>query len=96
MYKFKKVIYSDESEFNLFGSDGRQIVCIKPNTEYDEKHIAPTVKYGGGSVIILGCISWYGVGKLVIINGIIDSNYYKRILVENLFESADMMRFSEP
>ncbi|GFU67602.1 transposable element Tcb1 transposase [Trichonephila clavipes] len=48
---WKKVIFSDESKFNIFGSDGRHIVWRKPNTALDPKNLHPTVKHGGVSVM---------------------------------------------
>ncbi|GFX80797.1 transposable element Tc1 transposase [Trichonephila clavipes] len=50
---WKKVIFSDESKFNIFGSDGRRTVWRKPNTALDPKNLHPTVKHGGGSVMQL-------------------------------------------
>ncbi|GFX55478.1 transposable element Tcb1 transposase [Trichonephila clavipes] len=34
---WKKVIFSDESKFNIFGSDGRRTVWRKPNTAWTQK-----------------------------------------------------------
>ncbi|GFX37614.1 transposable element Tc1 transposase [Trichonephila clavipes] len=51
---WKKVIFSDESKFNIFGSDGRRTVWRKPNTGLDPKNLRPTVKQGGGSVMVWG------------------------------------------
>ncbi|GFW98994.1 transposable element Tcb1 transposase [Trichonephila clavipes] len=48
---WKKVIFSDENKFNIFGSDGRHTVWRKPNTAFDPKNLRPTVKHGGGSVM---------------------------------------------
>ncbi|GFT84625.1 HTH_Tnp_Tc3_2 domain-containing protein [Trichonephila clavipes] len=48
---WKKVIFSDESKFNIFGSDGRRTVWRKLNTVLDPKNLRPTVKHGGGSVM---------------------------------------------
>ncbi|GFS57680.1 transposable element Tcb2 transposase [Trichonephila clavipes] len=45
---WKKVIFSDESKFNIFGSDGRRTVWRKPNAVLDPKNLRPTVKHGGG------------------------------------------------
>ncbi|GFV99049.1 transposable element Tcb1 transposase [Trichonephila clavipes] len=48
---WKKVIFSDESKFNIFGRDGRRTVWRKPNTALDPKNLHPTVKHGGVSVM---------------------------------------------
>ncbi|GFX15301.1 transposable element Tc1 transposase [Trichonephila clavipes] len=45
---WNEVIFSDESKFNIFGSDGRRMVWRKPNTSHHSKHTIPTVKHGGG------------------------------------------------
>lgn len=40
------VIWSDEIKYNLFGSDGKQSVWRKPNTELETCNIHPTIKHG--------------------------------------------------
>ncbi|GFW89396.1 transposable element Tcb2 transposase [Trichonephila clavipes] len=85
---WKKVIFSDESKFNIFGSDGRRTVWRKPNTALDPKNLRPTVKHGGGSVMVWGCMASNGVGNLVFIDGIMDHKLYIDILNNNLKESA--------
>lgn len=88
---WNEVIFSDESKFNLFGSDGKQIVWRKKNTEFQAKHTKATVKHGGGSVMVWGCFSACGVGNLIFIDGIMDQYYYMDILKKNLHSSAEKM-----
>lgn len=64
---WKNVVFSDESKFNLFGCDGKQKIWRKKNQELLDKNLVPTVKHGGGSVMVWGCMSAAGVGKLVFI-----------------------------
>ncbi|GFV59301.1 transposable element Tc1 transposase [Trichonephila clavipes] len=86
---WKKVIFSDEIKFNIFGSDGRRTVCRKPNTALDPKILRPTVKHGDGSVMVWGCMASNGVGNLVFIDSIMDHKLYiLDILNNNLKESA--------
>ncbi|GFT67801.1 transposable element Tcb1 transposase [Trichonephila clavipes] len=85
---WKKVIFSDESKFNIFGSDGHRTVWRNPNTVLDPKNLRPTVKHGGGSVMVWGCMASNGVGNLVFIDGIMDHKIYIDIHNNNLKESA--------
>ncbi|GFW07708.1 transposable element Tc1 transposase [Trichonephila clavipes] len=88
---WKKVIFSDESKFNIFGSDGRRTVWRKPNTALNPKNLRPTVKHGGGSVMVWGCIASNGVGNLVFMDVIMDHKLYIDILNNNLKESAKIL-----
>lgn len=85
----KKVAFSDESKFNLFGSDGRQHVRRPIGTRNDVRYQIPTVKHGGGSVMVWGVFSAQGVGPLVEINGNMNAAIYKDILEKNLLTYAE-------
>ncbi|CAJ0758085.1 4351_t:CDS:2, partial [Entrophospora sp. SA101] len=78
--EWKNVVWSDESKFALFESDGRVRVWRKPGEAYKEDCIQPTVKFGGGSVMFWGCFGWHGVGPLIVVEGNMDSNDYINIL----------------
>ena len=92
-----KVIFSDVSKFNIFGSDGQNYVWRKPNTELEIRHLHQTVKYGGGSVMVWGCMAASGTGNLIFIDGIPDKYKYLNILQNNLKESARKLeRFPLP
>jgi len=82
------MIFSDESKFNVFGSDGRSFVWRQANTEMEVKNLRVTVKHGGGSIMIWGCMAAGGTGNLVFIDGIMDKYKYLDILKQNLKESA--------
>ncbi|GFV85946.1 transposable element Tcb2 transposase [Trichonephila clavipes] len=89
---WNKVTFSDESKFNIFGSDGHRMVWRKQNTSHHPKHTIPTVKHGGGSVMVWGCMAASRMGKLVFIDGIMHKMAYLNILQNNLKESADKLR----
>ena len=88
---WKKVCFSDESKFNLFGSDGRKYVRRPKGTRNDVRYQIPTVKHGGGNVMVWGVFSAQGLGPLVQIEGIMDRFLYRDILENNLLTYADRM-----
>lgn len=57
-------------------------------------NLAPTVKHGGGGVMVWGCMSSGGVGELVFIDGIMDKKVYMDILKANLKKSAEKLNLS--
>ncbi len=56
----------------------------KTNTAFHKKNIIPTVKHGGGNVMVWGCFAASGHGLLAIINGTMSSALYQKILKENI------------
>lgn len=92
---WKHVIFSDESKFNIFGSDGKQIVWRKPNTELDKKNLQYIVKRGGGNVMVWGCMAAGGVGNLEFIDTTLDKYVYLGILKRNLRFSATKLGLPE-
>ncbi len=84
MNYWNHVLWSNESKVNLFDSDGVQHVWRCPGEEYQEYCVFPTVKHGGGSIMVLGCMSTAGTGELRFIEGNMDSNMYCDILKQNM------------
>ncbi|KAJ1519178.1 hypothetical protein ONE63_011216 [Megalurothrips usitatus] len=92
---FDKTIFTDESKYNVFGSDGSIMVWRQPNAELKPKNLIPTVKHEGGSVMVWGCMSSKGVGNLHFVEGIMDHMMYIDILKKNLRASAEKMGLGE-
>jgi len=84
---WKKILWSDESKFDLFGRKQRARVWLKPCEKLLDKNVQKTMKHGGGSIIVWGCFAWSGLRNLVDINGIMTADVYINILNENLEES---------
>ena len=50
------------------------------------------VKHGGGRIMLFGCVSEAGTGRLVRIEGKMNEAKYREILNENLLQSAEDLR----
>lgn len=77
---WKQVLWTDESKFEIFGQKRRIYVRRGPSEKMHPDTVTPTVKHGGGSVMVWGCFSYAGVGDLYRIKGTLDKNGYHYIL----------------
>ena len=53
---------------------------------------SPTVKHGGGKIMLWGCFSAKGTGQLHSLKGTMDGAMYRQILGENLLPSARKLK----
>lgn len=63
---WSKVIFSDESNFQLCPTPGRLMVRQRPGEAYKPLCLAPTVTFGGSSVMIRGCFSKVEIRQIVL------------------------------
>ncbi|KAK3524946.1 hypothetical protein QTP86_011481 [Hemibagrus guttatus] len=77
-----------ETKIELFGLNGKRHVWRKPGTAHHLANTIPTVKHGGGSIMLCGCFSAAGTGRLVRIEGKMNAAMYRDILDENLLQST--------
>jgi hypothetical protein len=87
---WKRVIWSDETKINRFGSDGVKYAWVGKGEANSEKAVTGTVKFGGGSLMMWGCMTWKGIGYSCKINGKMNADLYTDILEDDLLET---MRF---
>ena len=66
------MIFSDETKINRFGSDGISWVWKQQGGPLQDHHVAGTVKFGGGSLMMWGCMTCDGVGYACEIDGRMD------------------------
>ena len=66
---WKYIIWSDESPFTLFPTSGRVYVWRMPKEAYNAECLVPTVKHGGGSVMIWAAILCCFAGPIITLNG---------------------------
>ena len=71
------------------------MVWRTPREEFDPKCTVRTVKHGGGSVMVWGCFTRRVVGKLCVLDRMMDRFYYRDILEQNLFPSIDHFKFGQ-
>jgi hypothetical protein len=79
---WRKIHWSDESRFLLHVTDGRMRVWRHKNTTYTPRNIQPTFPYGGGSVMVRGCISHDCKLDLITIQGNLTGDQYIRDVLQ--------------
>ena len=82
-----KVVWSDESKINRFGSDGRKWCWKKVREGLLPRHVQPTLKFGGGSIMVWGCMTAQGVGYMAKIDNGLDADLYCEILRSDLMQT---------
>jgi hypothetical protein len=81
---WKRVIWSDETKINRLGSDGRKYVWKNVGEGLNDRLVEGTVKFGGGNLMMWGCMGWDGVGFATKIEGRMDAELYVEILDDEL------------
>ncbi|KAI3375432.1 hypothetical protein L3Q82_021919, partial [Scortum barcoo] len=76
----------------LFGHNSKRYIWRKNNTAHHQKNTIPTVKHGGGSIMLWGCFSSAGTGALVRVEGIMNSSKYQSVLAQNLPNSVRKLK----
>ncbi len=88
---WKKVMLSDETKIELFGINSPRRVWRKKD-EYNPKNTIPTVKHGGGNIMLWGWFSAKGTGRLHHIERRMDGAMYPEILANNLLPSVRALK----
>ncbi|CAF0915392.1 unnamed protein product [Brachionus calyciflorus] len=88
---WSRVIFSDESNFEVFNRNSRVIVKRFKNEKFHPKFCIPRLQNGGGSAGIWGCISYKGTGISNIYTGRINQFVYINTLENNLLPSVELL-----
>ncbi len=86
---WRRVVWTDETKINRFGSDGRKYAWKRDDEPIQPRHIQKTVKHGGGSIKLWSCITYEGVGYIVKIDNTLDKTLYQNILEEDLMRTIE-------
>jgi predicted transcriptional regulator/transposase len=86
-YDWEYVVWSDETKINLHSNDGRDRTFRKKGEPLRDHNVSPTKKFGGGSLMVWGCMLPCGVGCLCRVDGAIDSQLYCDMLGDALIKS---------
>jgi transposase len=81
---WKRVVWSDETKVNRLGSDGRKWVWKRVDEPLTDQLVQGTKKFGGGSIMVWGCMTWDGAGMACKIDGKMDAELYCQILDDDL------------
>ena len=71
-----KVLWSDESTFELWRTKERVWVWRQQGERFAEKCIVPAVKHVSGKVMVWGTMARSGVGSLTVVDGRLNSEAY--------------------
>ena len=85
---WKKVLWTDESKFEIFGSSRRVFVRRRVGERMVPRCVTPTVKHGGGSVMVWGSFAGSRVGDLHRVSGTLNQNCYHSILQRHAIPSG--------
>ncbi|KAG1481916.1 hypothetical protein G6F54_013679 [Rhizopus delemar] len=87
---WRRVVFSDETKVNIWGSDGCKYYWSRPGDPLKPHHIDVTVKHGGGSLMMWGCMTYEGPGYACqIYDGTMNSDLYQQILDTTLRETME-------
>ncbi|KAJ4919811.1 hypothetical protein JOQ06_029478, partial [Pogonophryne albipinna] len=89
---WENVIWSDETKIELFGKNSTRRVWRRKNAELHPKNTIPTVKHGGGNIMLWGCSSAKGPGRLIRVKERMNGAMYREILSDNLLPSARALK----
>ena len=77
-----KVILSNECKINCFNSNGQSWCWVCDGQA--SSHVQEIVKFGGGLIMIWGCMTFYGCGLFMKIDSKVDQALYNEILEVDL------------
>lgn len=87
---WQNVIFSDESKFNLIGPNGTARVRRRKGQRYSAENVLSTVKHSP-YIMVWGCITFAGVGPIIILDGTVNAEKYKEIIREGVVPAIEQL-----
>lgn len=88
----EKILWSDETKLNSLGRTMKNYVWQTPGTAHHLPNTSPMVHPGGGNIILWGCFSLAGTGRLIRNERRMNAAKYREALEENLLQSTRNLR----
>ena len=85
--KWKNVIWTDECKFKLYHSDGRVRVWRQKNERFLNECVKKTVKWEGGSVMVLACFCNDTLGPCYPITNTMNTSSYLESVLKPFYSS---------
>ena len=92
IHDWQRVIWSDETKICRFNPHPRKWTWIRDGEGLQPRHVKQTVKHGGGSLMMWGCMTWRGPGFACKIDGGMDQTLYREILEGELLRTIKYYR----
>ena len=87
------VLWTVKTKVEMFAHNAQQHIRWKPNTAYQHKHLIPTVKHGGGGLMIRACFTATGPQHLAVLKSTMNSSLYQRIPDSDVGPSVWQLKF---
>ena len=89
------ILWTDESRFTMFQSDGPTFVRRRPGEQLRNDCVVPTVKFGGGGIMMWGAMSFRGTGFLTRVVGNLNGAGYINIHSDSAVPVAHYLGYGD-